>query len=158
MADKIFTDNDLLEEKSYDTKIMEGAGVEPDATYLEQTPVKKRLAEAVSGGGGGSSGGDIVYVPVSVDMTDPDNPVVTCETSVDTILGYFAEGKLVYLKYTYNVANENYLLFSPTYVETVDKNIQWASIQPGTPFFITTIYTSGTEWGYAEFIMQLVQG
>lgn len=62
MADKIFTDNDLLEEKSYDTKIMESANVEPDATYLEQVPVKKRLAEAIEAGG--SSGGSSGFFPV----------------------------------------------------------------------------------------------
>lgn len=55
MTDKIFEDNDLLDEKSYDTRIAEAANVQPDATYLQEDGYKKRLTEAIESGGG--SGG-----------------------------------------------------------------------------------------------------
>ena len=51
-----------------------------------------------NGSGGVGGGSDIVYVPIVVDYTDPDNLVVTCSTNIDTIVGYINAGKMVYLK------------------------------------------------------------
>ena len=108
------------------------------------------LAEYGSGSGGGGGGGsDTVYVPISIDYTDPSNPVVTCETALSAILSDLSAGKLVVL--TSNPTGYSYYYYPMDY-STADNYCNWYSL--GVNPSITIISAEGSEWGYSYTSLQ----
>lgn len=93
MVDKLFEDNDLLDAKSYDTRIAEAVGVEADENYLAQNSFKKRLTEAIEAGGG-SGGGATIVTPVATE----EEGIFSVDLTPRSVLQAIETGKQVYLK------------------------------------------------------------
>lgn len=111
------------------------------------------LSEYGSGsGGGGGDESDIVYVPISVDFSG-DDPVVSCETSYNTLKGYIESGKIVYLTQSYD---GGILLYSLCGYNFTYQKIEWTHMHGTSPVEYNDIAIEENEWSYNYRSLQYV--